>query len=281
MTVIDSYHAAEIHRAAGRSLAERDGGKRFARVAERALDPELVRAIELASGVAIAEHLTEVFRAWSGDPSALDAALVERARRNGIALVIEKAEADDAEPEDDGWEDIGEHPYAGELRSRGTMMIIAAVVLAACASLLLVLAAAIVWAPIPLVAVGCTALSSAPLFALGSWFAIAGRARRKRADRLRDLEGLAFSHARLPLDLVARELETTPAQARALVREALGSGILAGRLDLEDGGFLSAIADERFGRRSMRCASCGASSAVVRGRGLVPACPYCSNPMRR
>jgi hypothetical protein len=106
-TIVDGYLAAEMHRAAARSRADGDGGERFAREAERALDPELVRAIEHQSGIAIAEHLTEVFTTWNGGAAALDATLVGHFGKLGIALVVESAPEED-EDDDDWDEDLGE-----------------------------------------------------------------------------------------------------------------------------------------------------------------------------
>jgi hypothetical protein len=282
-SIVEGWQLAEMLRAADRSRRDQSP-RRFVRAAERALDPELVRAIEHESGIAIAEHLEAVLRAWDGeDADTLGAALRAHVHRLGLPLEVEPAEEDgDHEDVDDEWQDTGEHPHVKRLRGRGTAMLVSGIVLLAVAALLSVLSVALALASVEgrFSGLVCFCAAAVPLGVPGVALLLGGRSRRARARHLRDLEGLALARARLSLEDLCRELETSPSETRALVREALGHGILEGRLDLVEDVFLSALADPRFGERAARCRACGAASAVVRGPGVAPRCPYCGAAMR-
>lgn len=283
-TTVSAWEMGELLRAAERSRKKSDGGARFARAAERVLDPELVRAVEHATGVAIAEHMHAVFASWDGRRETLAIALCDHVHALGLPLVVDAPEEEDDDDLDEGDDyGAGEHPHVERLRARGTWTLGAAIALLGVALLTMLLSIALALASVEgrFSGLVCFAVTTLPSGLVGLALAVAGARRRARARRLRDLDGLGLSHTRLPLERVERELEVGASEARALIREALGHGILEGRLDLEEGVFVSAIADDRVGHRTIRCTTCGAASAVLRGPGLAQACPYCGAPARR
>lgn len=105
-----------------------------------------------------------------------------------------------------------------------------------------------------------------------------GLHRRRRVLRLEKLDALAMVSARLPLDTVARELGFSVTEARALILEAVGQGLLRGRLDLEKGIFYSAEADASFPQQAFHCRRCGSTSQITVVPGQWPVCPYCHTP---
>lgn len=275
MQVVIAADERELIRAAARrSRAEADGGRRFARVTERALEGSAVRAVEAASGLAIAQHLTAVFGRWDGARESLEPALAAHFRAYGMELAFDESIDDIDDDIEDDFDSTGEHPHVRALRGRAARLVVAGIagfVLASGAGL-----ASALEGGLPAVLLGATACG---LAAAGAVLVRGGRARRLRAEQLRDLEGLALARARIPLDALARELGVGPDVARSLVREALGHLIIEGRLDLEDGVFVSAITETRVRERPLRCRVCGGSSVLVRARGMLAKCPYCDAPL--
>jgi hypothetical protein len=105
---------------------------------------------------------------------------------------------------------------------------------------------------------------------------LAGFAQSRRAQRLEKIVALATASERVPLVQLATDLETTVPIARDLLLSAINSGSVVGRLDLEEGVFLSG--STRGGgvqKRTMTCAGCGASSTVIVSATLEAACEYC------
>lgn len=102
---------------------------------------------------------------------------------------------------------------------------------------------------------------------------------RTRVQRLEKLAALGAASVRLPIDLVATELHVAPAEARQLILDAVGDGLLRGRLDLEQGVFFSASAETTFQQGAVHCRRCGANATVVFVPGERPTCPYCQSPV--
>lgn len=101
---------------------------------------------------------------------------------------------------------------------------------------------------------------------------------KKRIARLERLDALGQVSTRMRLDTVAADLGVTAAEARDLILDAVGRGILRGRLDLEQGVFYSAEADMSFPQSPFHCRRCGANTQIVLVPGQWPTCPYCHTP---
>jgi hypothetical protein len=102
---------------------------------------------------------------------------------------------------------------------------------------------------------------------------------RRRHTRLQRLAALGAASARLPLVDVATDLGLTQPEARALVLDAIGSGLLVGRLDLERGVFLSGATTGSVRELAMTCRACGAQSNVVVTANTPSNCPFCGHRM--
>jgi hypothetical protein len=102
---------------------------------------------------------------------------------------------------------------------------------------------------------------------------------RKRIARLERLDALGLAAVRMPIDAVAADLGVSAAEARDLILDAVGQGILRGRLDLEQGVFFSAEADASFRQGAVHCRRCGANAQIVLVPGQAPTCPYCHTPV--
>lgn len=104
---------------------------------------------------------------------------------------------------------------------------------------------------------------------------LASFADSRRAGRLEKIVALATASERVPLVQLATDLDTTVAIARDLLLSAINSGSVVGRLDLEEGVFLSGSTRGGVEKRTMTCAGCGASSTVIVSATSEAACEYC------
>lgn len=100
---------------------------------------------------------------------------------------------------------------------------------------------------------------------------------RRRHTRLQRLAALGAASARLPLREVAAELGVDPNEARRLVLDAVGAGLLVGRLDLEHGVFVSGATTGAVREVSMTCRACGAQSTVVVTANTTSHCRFCGH----
>ena len=101
----------------------------------------------------------------------------------------------------------------------------------------------------------------------------------RRIGRLERFAALAQTSPRLPMTTVAEEFRMTAHGARELVLDAVATGAVAGRLELEQGLFLSAMADQRVREIAMHCPSCAANVKVTVAPGESASCPYCNAPL--
>ena len=111
---------------------------------------------------------------------------------------------------------------------------------------------------------------SALLLALG----IRGR---RHHTRLQRLSALGAASARLPLDQIAADLGVPKSEARTLVLDAVGKGLLVGRLDLEHGVFLSGATTGAVRQIAMTCRACGAQSMIVVTPNTMSHCSFCGH----
>ncbi len=104
----------------------------------------------------------------------------------------------------------------------------------------------------------------------------AARRDRRRVERVHRVAALASVASRLPFGQVAEDLGTDVATARQALFDAVSFGVLAGRVDLERGVFVSGqpgVAPS--GERDVTCSGCGARSSVVFVPGIPTTCPFC------
>jgi len=120
---------------------------------------------------------------------------------------------------------------------------------------------------------------------------------RRRVDRMGKLAALGAATVRLPIDLVASDLDVAPAEARQLILDAVGDGLLRARESPGDsrrsgssstpwataccagGVFFSAAAETTFQQGSVHCRRCGASAQVMLVPGEAATCPCCKSPV--
>lgn len=93
--------------------------------------------------------------------------------------------------------------------------------------------------------------------------------------RIEKLAAMANAASRLPLDQIAADLGVPTSQARELLFDAINHGWVAGRLDLEQGVFISSTAHAGVQQLNMHCRNCGATSAVIVTAGSASLCKYC------
>lgn len=100
---------------------------------------------------------------------------------------------------------------------------------------------------------------------------------RARASnrRIEKLAAMANAASRLPLQQVAADLGVSQPEARELLYEAINHGYVAGRLDLEQGVFISGTAHAGVQQLDMHCRNCGATSTVIVSVGQPSLCKYC------
>ena len=112
-----------------------------------------------------------------------------------------------------------------------------------------------------------------------AWLLLSARGLRASADRRARLVGLANSRARIPLDELASQLGLSPAVARELLVDCIATGQVRGRLDINEGVFLSASVETGVREVVRTCSSCGAPSSVVAGPGQAARCPFCGGAL--
>jgi hypothetical protein len=93
--------------------------------------------------------------------------------------------------------------------------------------------------------------------------------------RIEKLAAMANAASRLPLQQVAADLGVSQAEARELLYDAINHGYVAGRLDLEQGVFISGTAHAGVQQLNMHCRNCGATSTVIVSVGQPSLCKYC------
>ncbi len=111
-------------------------------------------------------------------------------------------------------------------------------------------------------------LPSAILF----FFGLKARGYNKR---LQHVSALGMASQRLPLQQIATDLGVSTTEARQLVIDAVSKGMLVGRIDLEQGVFISGATHQGVRQVSMRCHNCGAQSTVVVTAGSISNCQFC------
>ncbi len=106
---------------------------------------------------------------------------------------------------------------------------------------------------------------------------LTGRARRSRVDRMLHAAGLATAAGRVPVGEVAEQLGVSVSHARQALVDAVGTGRLAGRLDVDRDVF-TVVAAENAGPSqevAVACRRCGAASKAFVAPGDAITCPYC------
>jgi hypothetical protein len=106
---------------------------------------------------------------------------------------------------------------------------------------------------------------------------LTGRARRSREDRMLRAAELATAAGRVPVGEVAEQLHVPIDVARQALIDAVGTGRLTGRLDVERGVFtvLDAADVGPSHEVSYQCRGCGAASKAFVAPGEAPRCGYC------
>jgi hypothetical protein len=110
----------------------------------------------------------------------------------------------------------------------------------------------------------------------GVLLVLIGRRQARRNAQLAKIVALATASQRLPLTLLAEDLGLTQVQARELLLTAIGQRLVIGRLDLEQGVFVSGSTHGGVQQLAMTCGSCGARSTVIVTAGAPTSCPYCA-----
>jgi hypothetical protein len=123
------------------------------------------------------------------------------------------------------------------------------------------------------------AIFSAVMLAVAGLLFWLGRTRQRRVQRLRSLIALASSSVRIPFTALQISFDLPPAETRALVLEAVASGFVRGRLDVEQDAFVSSMADTAAQQVHVQCTHCGASQATYRITGQVSHCSHCRAPL--
>jgi hypothetical protein len=118
--------------------------------------------------------------------------------------------------------------------------------------------------------------SIAAMIVPGVLLVLAARRQARRAEQLAKIAALATASQRLPIALLAQDLQVTAAQARDLLLAAIGARLVIGRLDLEHGVFVSGSTHGGVQQVTMTCGSCGARSSVIVSAGSPSTCPYCA-----
>ena len=93
--------------------------------------------------------------------------------------------------------------------------------------------------------------------------------------RLRHVVAVGKSSQRIPLQQLAADMKIDHDEARRLLLDAISKGELFGRLDIEQGVFISGGAHRGVQSLQMRCSGCGATSTVVVTPGSMSTCQFC------
>lgn len=99
------------------------------------------------------------------------------------------------------------------------------------------------------------------------------RAKKKRLARV---AALAQTSARLPITAIASELAVDVPTARKILWESIESGLVRGRLDIEQGTFFSeSAAQPNVQTYAGPCRGCGAPLSLTITPGIPAPCPFC------
>lgn len=110
----------------------------------------------------------------------------------------------------------------------------------------------------------------------GLLLVFAARKQALRAKRIDTIVAFATASERVPLAQLATDLDCDVGSARDLLLEAIGAGRIVGRLDLEQGVFLSGSTRGGGIRQlTMTCKSCGGVSTVIVSVTSQSMCQYC------
>jgi hypothetical protein len=96
-----------------------------------------------------------------------------------------------------------------------------------------------------------------------------------RASRMAKIVALATASERVPLAVLAEDLDLRKDEARELLLDAIAQGLVMGRLDLEEGLFVSGSTRGGVHQVPMTCRNCGAKSNVIVSASSATTCPYC------
>jgi hypothetical protein len=109
----------------------------------------------------------------------------------------------------------------------------------------------------------------------GILLVILGRKQARRTAQLEKIVALATASQRLPIDVLASDLGVKPKEARDLLLAAIGERRVIGRLDLEQGMFISGSTHGGVQQIAMLCKNCGARPNVIVSAASASLCPYC------
>jgi hypothetical protein len=93
--------------------------------------------------------------------------------------------------------------------------------------------------------------------------------------RLARVAALGMASQRMPIQQLAADMQVDYEEARSLLLDAIAQGKLFGRLDLEQGVFISGNTHQGVQQLQMRCPSCGAQSMVIVSPGSQSNCQFC------
>ncbi|MBC8071931.1 MAG: hypothetical protein IAG13_26625 [Deltaproteobacteria bacterium] len=110
----------------------------------------------------------------------------------------------------------------------------------------------------------------------GVLLVLGARKQARRAEQLAKITALATASQRLPIAVLAEDLQVSVVQARDLLLAAISARLVIGRLDLEHGVFVSGSTHGGVQQVTMTCGSCGARSSVIVSVGSPSTCPYCA-----
>lgn len=108
----------------------------------------------------------------------------------------------------------------------------------------------------------------------GLWLMLSARRHARREARIDAIVALAKTCERVPLARLAEDLHISHKQTRALLLEAVARHRIEGRLDLEEGVFISASVAVEM--KTVTCRECGADASVLPS---AQACPYCGSAL--
>jgi hypothetical protein len=117
--------------------------------------------------------------------------------------------------------------------------------------------------------------SLAALIVPGVLLVLAARRQAQRAARMQKIIALATASQRLPFAQLAVDLNVTAAVARELLLEAIGHRWIIGRLDVEEGVFVSGSTHGGVQQLTMTCRNCGGRSTVIVSTASMSHCQYC------
>ncbi|HET6582165.1 MAG TPA: hypothetical protein VFG69_01935 [Nannocystaceae bacterium] len=117
--------------------------------------------------------------------------------------------------------------------------------------------------------------SLAAMIVPGALLVISARRQAQRTARMQKIVALATASQRLPFAQLATDLGVTAVVAREMLLEAIGQRWIIGRLDLEEGVFVSGSTHGGVQQLTMTCRNCGGRSTVIVSAGSTSHCQYC------